>query len=201
MRHDRPAPREHPATPAWREVHTLYDEGHLRSALQKLLALAATGDPTAPCEIAHIYEIGGADLPIDLQKAHEWYERAASNHSDPQAYVALGRMYYAGSGVAEDHKRALEFFLKGDLENEPGALFAVGLMHALGQGTERSESKALSYFERAAAKGHLLALKNVGVLQFKGGHVLRGAGIYLKAAIQIIWTALTNPESRTLRVQ
>jgi TPR repeat protein len=197
----RVASKYHPSTPAWTEIRTLYDQGDFPSAMQRMKALAATGDPTVPAEIAHLYEIGGNGLPVDLELAREWYERAAFTHSDSQAYVALGRLHFAGLGVQQNHKKAMEYFLKSDLENEPGALFALGLMTTLGLGTPQDRIAGMSYFERAAAKGHLLALKYYGVMQFKTGNILTGLGTYLRAVAQILWTVLTNFQSRNIRIQ
>lgn len=165
------------------------------AAMERLKALAAIGDEAAPAEIAHLYELGIGGVRQDMAEAISWYERALSNGNDPDACLALGRIYLG----SDQYQKALPYF-EQCAETEPGAQFALGLMYNLGCGVAQDLEEATRLYREAAQKGHLLARKNLGIAEIRIGYRLKGLWHYLSAVVQMIPVALRNREDRRIRI-
>lgn len=182
-------------TPVWLEIQALHGRGEMVAAMERLKALAATGDEAAPAEIAHLYELGIGGIKRDMAEAISWYERAQSKFHDANACLALGRIYMG----SDQYEKALPYF-EQCAETEPGAQFALGLMHNLGCGVPKDLGKAIRFYVAAAQRGHLLARKNLGVAEMQVGHLLKGLWHYASAIVQMIPVALRNREDPRIRI-
>ena len=65
-----------------------------------------------------------------------------------EAWVSLGKMYYDGTGVKQNQKKAWELFRKAakDARPSPMATFNMGKMYARGEIVKRNVSKALELY-------------------------------------------------------
>lgn len=183
---------------AWAEIRSHYESGNMAAALAKLKALAAVGDTDALSEIGHLYEIGGGGVEQDFEQARHWYERAAK-HSEPQAYLALGRFYFSGIGVEQDYEKARRFFEKC-AQSIPGAPFALGMMYHLGLGVPTDMEVARRHYESAVAKGHVLAIKHLGLTEIHSGRLFVGFWHVVTGILRFLVAYLRNPEDRRLRI-
>lgn len=194
-----PRRERHPRVAGWKEFHLAHERGDRIEALRIAKALAATCDPLAPVEIAALYEVGGGGVLPDFVAALQWYMRAA-DLGDAKANLALGRLYYLGTGVEIDHPRAFEFFSKSARANERGAFFALGIMSEFGKGTELNPSAAIDYYRRAVALGHVLARKHLGAMLMRSGKIAAGSTDFVIACAQLICISLRNTEDPRLRI-
>ena len=78
---------------------------------------------------------------------------------DAEAQIALGLAYDRGGlGVAQDAKKAAEWFGKAAAQGVAEAQFNLGIMCASGVGVEKDEAKAVVWLEQAATQGLVDAL-------------------------------------------
>ncbi len=182
----------------WKNAIYAFRDGDYAGALFLFKKLAQEGSLPALVEVGNIYELGGNGVDQDYIEAKKWYERSVNEIDDSKAYLALGRLYYAGHGVEQDFNKAFFYFSK--LENEPGALYILGRMYEYGEGTNKDLKLALSYYKKASELGHALALKDYGLLTIKQGRYLKGFFTWMKACIIIFKIVLLNPDDRRLKV-
>ena len=134
-----------------------------KSIAENLLEeMAATGDPTARCELGSRFsrDVGIGQERDDAQ-ATEWYRLAAEGGSVNAQHnyaVMLQR-----SGAASE---ALVWYQKAADQGLPSAIFALGQLwytgfHNDGGRFVRDVEKALGYFEKSAAAGYTPAVKFV----------------------------------------
>ncbi|MBI4885295.1 MAG: sel1 repeat family protein [Actinobacteria bacterium] len=94
-----------------------YREGNYKRALRCLLPLAETGDATAQCYVASIYQ-GGLGVPADGQAAVTWYRKAAEQEVREErlsaiAYNNLATIFATGMpGVSRDPALAKQYWRK-----------------------------------------------------------------------------------------
>lgn len=81
---------------------------------------------------------------------------------------ALGYMHMHGFGVAQSHKKALEYFKVAAEKGNADAQFNLGAMHVGGIGIKKAYDRALHYFTLSAHQGHTLALFNLGQMHLNG---------------------------------
>ena len=87
---------------------------------------------------------------------------------DHRAMYALGSMYSAGHGVAQDYAEALKWFQRAAKYGRPDAEYKIGLLYLNGLGTEKDDRKAINWFGRAAKKGYPNAQYRVGEMYAQG---------------------------------
>jgi hypothetical protein len=86
--------------------YTIGDLGSGTLSLQRWLPLAQNGKAEAQYYVARIYANGMGGVPIDYERAAEWYRRAADQNYT-SALQELGYMYEQGLGVQKDPMLAL----------------------------------------------------------------------------------------------
>ena len=64
-------------------------------------------------------------------------------------------MYMHGLGVAQNHKKALEYFKAAADKGNAEAQFNLGAMHIAGLGVRKQYDKALHYFTLSAHQVHI----------------------------------------------
>lgn len=112
-------------------------------------------------------------------------ERLAES-GNAEAIYHLGMAYQTGSGVAEDHVKALEAFRKAADLGDPLASYKLGCYYD-GQGAglvEPDANLALRYKLAAAEAGYALAQQDVGVLYARSGDVTNGLSWLERSAAQ-----------------
>lgn len=135
------------------------------------LKAAEKGDKQAQYLVGNIYESGSTDdnVPADLKKAREWYEKAAaSGHTAARNSLAV--MYYHGmAGLSVDVKKAASMFEKSYAEKDPVGTFMLGNMYYKGApGFEQDVKKGVELIRIAADQGNPQAQDEVGVMFFNG---------------------------------
>jgi TPR repeat protein len=112
-------------------------------------------------------------------------ERLAKS-GDAEAIYHLGMAYQTGSGVAEDHAKALDAFRKAATLGDSLASYKLGCYYA-GQGAglvEPDPTLALRYKLVAAKAGYALAQQDVGILYAQAGDVPAGLAWIERSAAQ-----------------
>jgi GAF domain-containing protein len=87
----------------------------------------------------------GGVTAADLQKS--------AGQGDPEAQFMLGTMYRNGDGVAQDDKRAVEWFQRAANQGYVRALSALGSSYWAGRGVPQDYLQAYFWYELALAEG------------------------------------------------
>lgn len=140
----------------------------------------------------------GLGVSADEQAASNWFSRAAALGS-PQGSFYYGR-YLTRTGRSAE---ARTYYRVGATAGYLPSMFWMGYSAARGVGTELNIDEALQYLSRAAKRGHLHALREIGVLDMKGarGPLLRAVGVceFIAAVGAAFVLALIDRESDLLR--
>lgn len=123
---------------------------------------AAKGFAAANRLLGAIYENGMGGTAKDLEKAVEYYTKAA-NGNDAQALFRLGNYFEAGLTEGEgdkakvviqkNDKSALDLYRLAAQNGLPEAFFNVGVYYETGTVVDKDPEKAFTYFLRAANNG------------------------------------------------
>lgn len=170
----------------WQSAIDAFRSGDAAAALYLFKDLAKDGELGALREIGNIYELGDGGVEQDFKKAFYWYKRAVDEADDVWGYIGLGRLYYYGRGVVQDYEKAFWYYSMAEANNKPIVSLMLGRMYHLGHGVESDLRKARKYYLEAANEEYVFAIKNLGLLEMKSGHYLKG--LYLR--IRAILTAL-----------
>ncbi len=134
---------------------------------KSLLKKAERGDANAQYEVGFMYLFGGAPK-INIKKALEWYEKAASNkHAVAQNELGV---IYTGSAywVKADYNKARECFLKAGALNCGNAFGNLGWMYMKGRGVNVDYKQAFDYFTKGANLGDRDSMMNLGWMYSQG---------------------------------
>ena len=170
--------------PVWRTVTsiTVFDTDDLTQIFRR----ATQGDPEAQCHIGICY-YEGKGIEQDVQKAVEWYRKAAEQgYADAQN--RLGVRYDRGEGVEENSKIANEWYLKAAKQGHAKAQFNIGWHYYVGDGISEDSKQAAYWFSRAAEQGHADAQFYLGLSYLAGEGVTedskQAVAWFLKSANQ-----------------
>ena len=164
--------------------------GDASAAVTLLKSLAREGEQAAFREIGNIYEIGGNGVEQDYKQAMRWYQRSFNEADDVQGCLALARLYYLGRGTKIDYAKAFEYYSVLENNNHPIAMFQLGQMYYLGQGVEPDLDKAAYYYEQAADQGHLYALRFIGYIKQRQGHIFSGMWLRVKSMVRLFFAII-----------
>lgn len=73
--------------------------------------------------------------------------------SNPMALVMLGKLYFDGTGVQKDEKRAFGLYMNAAQQGYSIAQVSVAALYQLGVGTPKNLNMALYWYDKAAAQG------------------------------------------------
>lgn len=123
-------------------------EGRFKKELPK----AEQGDVKAQYEVGEMYEKGKGAVK-DVQKAFDWYQKAA-NQGDYKAAYKVGLFYYEGTAIKRDYDRAFSWFSQSADKEYVRAQYYLGEMYEHGHGAPKDSDTALKWYNRALAGGY-----------------------------------------------
>ena len=99
-----------------------------------------------------------------------------ANAGDISACAYLGKMYYEGTGVAQNYNEAFKWYQKAADNGVTGAYTWLGVMYYNGQGVAQNYEKAFLWTKKAAENGAADAYVGLGVMFCKGQGVAQNYG-------------------------
>ena len=93
------------------------------------------------------------EVEFDVEKACEWYEKAAEN-GNAQAMCLLGYCYREGVGVQQDHAKAFDLTKEAAEAGNAMAQFNLGLCYEKGLGVDADSEQSALWYEKAKANGY-----------------------------------------------
>ncbi len=114
-----------------------------REGFDLLRSAAKDSDPDAENALAYCYQFG-AGTSVDVQKAIEWYKRAAA-HGNLNAKANLGSLYISGTGHKKDAGEALRMFSEACDGGNRRACVALANAYWNGDGVNRDAQKAYRF--------------------------------------------------------
>ena len=153
--------------PVWRTVINTASSDD--DGLVQIFRRAAQGDADAQCHIGICY-FNGEGVEQDLQKAVEWFHKAAEQgHADAQN--RLGVCYDRGEGVEQNSEIANQWFLRAAKQGYAKAQFNIGWHYYTGDGDPEDSKQAVYWFSKAAEQGHAEAQIYLGLAYLSGNGV------------------------------
>ncbi len=129
-------------------------------AYQLFLLEAESGNALAMHDVGRMFA-DGLGLEIDMQAAHEWYEKAltaffSAEEEKPKPYLEyrIGKMYAAGLGTEQDYGQAASWFQEAVDKNHKYAQYSLGSLFYRGQGVSQDYAQALRLYTLSADQGN-----------------------------------------------
>jgi TPR repeat protein len=129
-------------------------------AYNLLLLEADSGNALAIHDLGRMFA-DGLGREIDLQAAHEWYEKAlaaflSAEKEKPKPYLEyrIGKMYAAGLGTNQDYGQAASWFQEAVEKNHKYAQYSLGGLYYRGQGVSQDYVQALRLYTLSADQGN-----------------------------------------------
>ena len=129
--------------------------------------LADAGDVKAQLFMGYSYLYGQNNLPVDYQKAFDYYVKAAIQNN-PIALNNLGSLYYSGIGVSRDSNKARVLFTKAASLGNAEAAVNLGFILISGNGASKNPALAIDYFEQASSGNNPAAQFMLGYAYYTG---------------------------------
>lgn len=103
------------------------------------------------CESAACVElVGKEDCPMEQrQKAFSRLSVLAHEMGDWRAQVSMGILYEEGKFVAQDERKALEYYLMAAENGSTGAMNNIGNFYLHGKGVAKDYDKAFAWYQKA----------------------------------------------------
>ncbi len=136
------------------------------AALDRLTALANSGDPKAELIVGLKY-LNGQSTPANDAEAAKWLEKAAAS-GQPVAQYRLGTLYERGKGVAADPEKAARWYQAAALQGNRKAMHNLAVALAEGTGVKKDLAEAARWFSKAASLGLADSQFNLAVLYERG---------------------------------
>jgi localization factor PodJL len=147
-----------------------------------LQSAALAGDPAAAYEVAtRLAE--GRGVPVNLEDAVRWFERAAERGLAPAQY-RLASLYEKGQGVKRDREKARQLYLAAATKGNAKAMHNLAVLYAEGIDGKPDYRTAAEWFRQAAKHGVGDSQYNLGILY------ARGIGVEQDLAESYKWFAL-----------
>jgi localization factor PodJL len=147
-----------------------------------LRAAAAAGNPAAEYEIGVRYS-EGRGVPMNLELAVQWFDRAAAQGLTPAQY-RLGSFYEKGQGVKKDLNKARTLYVQAADKGNAKATHNLAVLYAEGIDGKPDYAAAGQWFRKAALRGVADSQYNLGILY------ARGIGVEQNLAESYKWFAL-----------
>ena len=131
-------------------------ERNLPLALMLFDRAARSGNVHALCNVGRVYEFGDETIPVDIPKAIQYYENAASMDST-RAMLNLG-VLLSGNDIYRDMEKAKQYLLRGSELGDLYCKFALAELFYLLEDYEN----ALLWINEAIEEGDLEAICTLG---------------------------------------
>ncbi|HEY4140816.1 MAG TPA: hypothetical protein VGM57_05345 [Pseudolabrys sp.] len=148
----------------------------------KLRSAAVAGDAGAAYEVA-VRFADGRGVPVSLEDAARWFERAASKGLAP-AQFRYASLLEKGQGVKKDLVQARKLYLAAAGKGNGKAMHNLAVLYAEGAEGKPDYVNAAQWFRKAAQRGVADSQYNLGVL------CARGLGTEKNAAESYQWFSL-----------
>ena len=132
----------------------------------KLRSAAIAGDGAAAYEVALRFA-EGRGVPINLEEAAHWYERAADKGLTP-AQFHYASLLEKGLGVKKDIAQARRLYLAAATKGNSKAMHNLAVLYAEGVDGKPDYAIAVQWFRKAAQHGIADSQYNLGVLCARG---------------------------------
>ena len=94
--------------------------------------------------------------------------RRVEEKSDPKAMTLLGELYADGLGVANDDKKAADWYKLAVARNDREAMFALAMFRMAGRGGPADRPEAARLLAEAAKLGHVVGAYDLALLYLEG---------------------------------
>ena len=132
----------------------------------KLRSAAIAGDAAAAYEVA-VRFAEGRGVPVNMDEAAHWYERAASKGLTP-AQFRYASLLEKGLGVKKDLGAARRLYLAAATKGNSKAMHNLAVLYAEGIDGKPDYAIAVQWFRKAAQRGIADSQYNLGVLCARG---------------------------------
>ena len=92
----------------------------------------------------------------------------SAEQGDASAQFKLGTFYHDGTGVAEDHKQAAQWYLKAAEQDFVDAQYYIAIFYDFGMGLKEDDKQAVEWYLKAAEQGHEEAQFIMGARYYMG---------------------------------
>lgn len=140
-------------------------QAKFQQAYAAFLPLAEEGHAQSQFSLGLLYHLGRG-MKVDLQKAYEWYKKAAMQENAP-GMNNLGMMYLNGEYVAQNRDVAFKLFEKASGEHAQ-AKDNMGQCYENGWGVEQDIGQAVNFYQLAGDQGYFLGYYHAGQVYEKG---------------------------------
>jgi localization factor PodJL len=131
-----------------------------------LRSAAIAGDGAAAYEVA-VRFAEGRGVPVNMEEAARWYERAASKSLAP-AQFRYASLLEKGLGVKKDLTQARQLYLAAAAKGSSKAMYNLAVLYAEGIDGKPDYGTAVQWFQKAAQHGIADSQYNLGVLCARG---------------------------------
>jgi len=77
-----------------------------------------------------------------------------ANKNYLEAQTLIGLDYFNGEGIAQDYRKAFEWFQKAADQDYAHAQYLMALMYRYGEGIDQDSNKAFEWFQKSANQGY-----------------------------------------------
>ncbi len=88
-----------------------------------------------------------------------------------EAEYEQGLAYAFGDGVAQNDRKAFEYFLQAADKGFPLAQYKVGVAYAYGEGVRQDYKSAANWYRKAAEQGYTIAQRNLATMYLNGNGI------------------------------
>ena len=88
--------------------------------------------------------------------------------NDPKSMTLLGELYAEGLGVANDDKKALEWYRLAASRGDREAMFSLAMFRLTGRGGPTDRTEGAKLLADAAKRGHIVAAYDLALLYLEG---------------------------------
>ena len=99
-----------------------------------------------------------------------------ANAGDISACAYLGKMYYEGTGVAQNYNEAFKWYQKAADNGDADAYVGLGVMYCKGQGVAQNYGEAFQWFQKAVDNGDPVAYGWLVSMYYNGQGVSQNYG-------------------------
>ncbi len=145
------------------------DSKHPLKAFEWFMIAAKQGHTEACYYVGNYYQYGKG-VPINLDEAMNWYQKAALE-KDKDALYHLALLLIRRE--QPDFENAAKLLGEAARQGHPNAQYNLAVMYQKGDGVEQNDQKALYWYEKAADLGLAIAQYNLGMIYFAGDIVLK----------------------------